>query len=324
MIKDKKNLTIIRSAVGCLASTGFLKFLKQEGFRLVGTDITDMSVGRLFVDKFYKVPKAEDEEKVINRYVDIVKKENPAWIISGPEEEILILAKARKTFASLGVELLHPPVQTLEVVIDKLKVCEFFSDKAEINTPATCTFSDFTNGSLKKKFILKPKKGRGSRDTFIVRGEELLSLKKTLNSNDYIVQDFIEGEEFTVDALYDLEANLLNIIPRKRIKTDSGISVIGETQKDKNLYELVLKISGYLKFIGGNCFQFIKNLEGDYFLIDINPRLGGGFCLSLAASKTLGENFVNLLKGQNSLLTKLSFDFQEMRMYRAYQEVYET
>lgn len=319
MQENKEIVTILRSAVGSLAAIGFLKFLTENGFRVIGTDITDLSVGKLFVDKFYKVPSAIEIEKVIKRYKNIIKRENVRWIISGPEQEILTLMKEKEYFKNLGAEILHPPLETLEIVTDKLALFTFFSQK-KIRQPKTYVlrYANFLNG----KFILKPRKGRGSSEILFSEREKLSSLKNIFSKNDYIVQEFIHGEEFTVDVLYDLDGNLLNIVPRRRLKTDSGISVIGETVKDKNLIEIVLEISSYLKFIGGNCFQFIKDKDDNYYLTDINPRFGGGFILSLKASKSFRKNLINLLKNKHSLLTKLSFDFVEMKMYRYYDEFF--
>lgn len=90
--------TIIRSAIGSLSAVGLIRFLKEHGFRVVGTDIADLSVGKYFVDRFYTIPKAIEHRKVISAYVKIVKKENAQWIVSGPEEEITILAKEKVCF----------------------------------------------------------------------------------------------------------------------------------------------------------------------------------------------------------------------------------
>lgn len=321
-MKNNQVITIIRSAVCSLSSVGFLKFLKEQGFRIIGTDITNLCAGKSFTDKFYKVPNAVEIKKTINSYKDIISEEKARWIISGPEQEILALAMGRKDFASLGTEILHPPLEVLEIIIDKLNTFDFFSQRG-IKMPYTYRLDEVESHDLEEKIILKPRKGRGSRGVFITESNKIDSFKNILSIKDYIIQQFIEGEEYSVDAFYDLEGNILNVIPRKRLKTDSGISTIGETVKDENLFEIVSKVSSFLTFIGGNCFQFIKNKEGVYYLTDINPRFGGGSILSLKASKSFRRNLLNLLRGNYELLSKQSFDFKKAVMYRYYDEIFE-
>ncbi len=315
-------ITIIRSAVGSLSSIGFLNFLKQHGFRIVGTDICADSVGKHFVDKFYLVPKAKEEAKVVACYKNIVKNEKAKWILSGPEEEISVLVKREAEFVKLGAKILHPPLKTLKIIEDKAKIYDYFLNKKGIDVPRTSCF-DRAFCAKKTKIVLKLRKGRGSSKVFITESDKIPEFANILCRSEYIIQEFIPGQEFTVDAFFDLDGNILNIIPRKRIKVDSGISVVGQTVKDEQIIRLVSKISHYLKFRGGNCFQFIKNKQGKYYLIDINPRFGGGSILSLSASKTFRNNLLNLLIQKDRRLIKSSFDYKKMKMYRYYKEIYE-
>lgn len=317
---DDKMPTIIRSAIGSTSSIGFLKFLSESGFRVIGTDIAGSAVGRYFVEKFYTVPRADQKAKVVGRYMDIARKENASWIISGPEPEIMVLMDEKKRFEEIGASLLHPPAETLRIITDKLISCEFLKEKG-VMIAATCALDNLWPSYPDGDYILKPRKGRGGSGVVACKGRELPLYERILGEKDYIVQEFIDGTEYSVDVLYDFEGGILNAIPRKRLKTDSGVSVVGETVRDEKLFELVSRISGELSFAGANCFQFMKNEEGAYFLLDINPRFGGGAILSLAASKGFRTNLVNILLGRRHLLSK-SYDFEEAVMFRYYGEIF--
>lgn len=314
--------TVIRSAIGSTSSIGFLKFLRESGFRVIGTDITSSSVGRYFVEKFYMVPRADQKAKVVKRYLDIARKENASWIISGPESEIMVLMEEEGRFEKVGARLLHPPAETLRIITDKLRSFEFLTKKG-VRIPATCALDNLWSSYLDGDYILKPRKGRGSSGVVACKGKELPLYGKILGEKDYIVQEFINGTEYSVDVLYDFEGEILNAIPRKRLKTDSGVSVVGETVRDEKLFEIVSMISGELRFAGANCFQFMKNEEGAYFLLDINPRFGGGSILSLTASKGFRTNLINILLGRHDLLSKSGYDFEEAVMFRYYGEIFQ-
>lgn len=314
-----KKMTILRSAVGSLSSVSFLRFLKESGFRVIGTDITDLAVGKFFTDRFYQIAEASNAKKALGDYGRIIKKEKVSWLISGPESEILLFARNSRALQKLGATVFHPPLSTLEIITDKLRLFDFMADFG-VRMPDTHIIknrSKFPRG----KIVLKPRRGRGSSGVFIREVSGLMPLIEGLDPEAYLIQKHISGQEYTVDALYDLQGRVLNIVPRRRLKTDSGICVIGETVKDEKLLESVLKISSLLQFRGGNCFQFIKDKSGDYYLTDINPRFGGGFSISLKASDLLRKNIIALLSGREKLLMHNSFEFKELRSYSYYEEV---
>lgn len=314
-------ITVIRSAVGSMASTGFNRFLQEGGFRVVGTDITLNSAGARLLESVYLVPPASSGYKVVEKYSEIVKNEGAKWIISGPEPEILLLAHARRKLAELGAVVFHPPVETLEIITDKLALYRYFLDK-NIDIPATSTLEEADEDSG-GKMVFKPRLGRGSSGVYTVEPSRLSGMKQALSGQDYLTQPFIEGPEFTVDLLCDMNGALLSAVPRKRLSTDSGICVVGETAPVQELISIVERICGDLRFYGGNCMQFILDGNGTYWLTDINPRFGGGAILSLRASSSFAGNFIALLSGQREGFQRLSMDFGSYSMYRHYEEIFE-
>ena len=326
MMKNKKRVTIIRSAVGSLASVGFLKFLRENGFKVVGTDILEENVGKFFVDSFYKVPRAKNECEVIRSYLSIARKEKANWIISGPEEEITVLSKHKDVFESERIYILHPDYEPLNIITDKYNTYTFFKRKG-VFLPPTKLATDIKNmtKNSQSKFILKPRKGRGSTNIVVFSNPEDIPPIVSKNPRSFIIQEYIEGSEYTVDVLCDLRGDVLNIIPRRRKKVDSGITVIGETERDEKLINITEKILSLIKIIGGACFQFIRsNKTKVYYLIEINPRFGGGVMLSLISSKTFRENLKNLLGLKWERLLYESYEFDELKMFRYYDETYES
>ena len=327
LFKDEK-IKIIRTAVGSLASVGFIRLLKKWGFYIVGTDMLEENVGKFFVDSFYKVPKADNENSMIENYLSIAKKEKVKWIISGPEEEIIIFSKYKAVFDSIGVYILHPDHDSLKIITDKYNVYTLFREKGILfpKTELVVDIKNITKNNPDDKFILKPRKGRGSKNIIVLNNlRDLWGIINNTERNyhDYIIQEYVEGTEYTVDVLCDYFGNILNIIPRKRIKIDSGITVIGETVRNEELINISENILSIIKIVGGACFQFIRsNKTKLYYLTDINPRLGGGSILSLTSSKIFCENLENLLKFKWNKLSYNAYEFQKKRMYRYYDETY--
>ena len=142
-----------------------------------------------------------------------------------------------------------------------------------------------------------------------------------LEWSEYIIQEFIYGDEYTVDILCDMQGRLLNCIPRKRIKVDSGITVIGQVEKNMELIKIIEYLCSKLTLRGALCIQFIKSAkDGRYYLTDVNPRFGGGSFLSVKSSVSFQKNIVSLLNFEWDKLIYDSNDFTEISMYRYYAE----
>ena len=56
-MKNKKNITILKTAVGSLPSVSLINELKRNNMRVIGVDSDPNSIGFDFCDKSYLVPK---------------------------------------------------------------------------------------------------------------------------------------------------------------------------------------------------------------------------------------------------------------------------
>lgn len=64
--------------------------------------------------------------------------------------------------------------------------------------------------------------------------ESKQDIPQNINFNDYVICEYLRGEEYTVDCLTDRNGRLLFISPRSRERILAGISVAGIT---KEVYE---------------------------------------------------------------------------------------
>lgn len=110
-------------------------------------------------------------------------------------------------------------------------------------------------------------------------------------SGEYVVQKRIFGKEYSVDCFYDDDSNLVDFVPRERIKVAAG-EVIESVTLNKTRFEDIIKlISRKFKFKGPTCAQFIEDNEGKLWIMEINARMGGGSTLSISS----GFDIVNLM-----------------------------
>lgn len=309
-MKDSK-ITIIRTAAGCFSAVGLIKELKRKGARVIGTDCNLLSPGFYFCDKRYVIPKGNNPN-FLKEVLKICDVEKPDVIISGPEEEILKLSKNKKLFEKKNILVLVPDYKNVKICVDKLATFDFFK-KEKVPTPKI-----YNKDDIKFPAIIKPRFGRGSRQIFKIENKSELDfyIKKI---QDPILQEFVDGVEYTIDIFSDLKGESLSIVPRKRIQVESGISMIGKTIYDKKIIDFCEKIVKKLKLIGPSCIQCIKNKQGIKF-IEINPRFGGGSILSIKADSTIISNLIKIIKKKKPIKSK---GFKKgLTMLRYYAEVY--
>jgi len=309
----KPEVTILRSAVGCLSAMALINELKKEKVKVIGTDCSPLSAGLSLCDKGYVVPRGDDPRFLVEIF-KVCDMEKPDAILSGPEEEILVLSKNKRLFAERNILLLCPDYDTVKICADKVETYKVFKNHG-IPTPEI-----YSKENIKFPCIIKPRFGRGGREIF--RAKDVYELefysKKVTNP---ITQGFVEGTEYTVDTFADLEGNPLSIVPRIRLQVESGISVKGMTVYDEEIISYCQKIVKELRLIGPSCIQCIRGDKGLKFT-EINSRFGGGSILSIKADPTIIHNLIKIVKGEAPMPSN---GFKEgLTMLRYYSEVFTT
>lgn len=307
----KEGIKIIRSAVGSMPSWGLIEELQKVGMEVIGLDSNPLSFGLYLLKRNYVIPRG-DEPNFINEILNTIDKEHPDAILSGPEEELLTLSKNKRRIEERGTLLLCPDYEYVEICTDKKKTNDAF-ERIGIPTPEI-----FDLNSAKFPCIIKPRFGRGSSDIYIAKEEGDLQFYLK-NIEEPVVQEFVRGEEYTVDILADKDGNALSVVPRLRLGIESGISVKGKTVYDKEIIDYCKKIAKELKLFGPSCIQCIRNDDGVKF-IEVNTRFGGGSILSIKADPTIIPNLIRMIKREKP---EPSSGFKEgLVMLRYYSEVF--
>ena len=206
----------------------------------------------------------------------ICLKKNIDLIVPGIDEELIKLSKNKKQLP----ELFIPNLKTIKTCNNKWKTYEFCA-KNNILTPLTSLAAKFSL-KHKKSVVFKPISGRGSKDIFYVQNINeskalvyFLKIRKTLK--DFIVQDFIKGEEYTVTCYINNQDQV--ILPYKVI-SKKGITKRAIFKNNQKIKYFSKKICKLLKIKNIINIQLIKN-NNKLYLIEINPRISTTFCIMI-------------------------------------------
>lgn len=155
------------------------------------------------------------------------------------------------------------------------------------NTFMDCDFCPivFTTNNIEYPCFVKPADGEGAIGARIVKSPEELPHEQL---NDLVVLEYLPGEEMTVDCISDRHHNLIKVLPRKREKVFSGMSVYGSTVlPDKEVLLIANTINARLKLSGLWYFQIKKSDSGVYKLLEISMRCAGTMCQTRARGYNL-------------------------------------
>jgi len=208
-----------------------------------------------------------------------------------------------------------------------LEAARICGDKHEFELFMEHHFYDIYPSRKRQKYprIIKPRFGFGSRNIRVVKSyDEECDVRDNWEggSNFWIVQDFINGIEFTVDAYFDKSGGFVGAVPRIRLRVAAGEVVDSVTLDKPDLVKYTKEVGQKIGLRGPTCFQYVVNDEGQAYLIEINARFGGGSILSCQA----GFNMVQMIKQEYINDTPISpADFQPifgLLMRRTFTEYY--
>lgn len=231
-----------------------------------------------FVDQCFKVPKI-DEESYVESLLAVCKAEKVDLLIPLFEPEFSLLEAKRYQFEQLGVLLLLSERQVLEICRDKWQTYHFFTSHGMI-TPETWNETNLPKAIPFPVFV-KPRKGMGSRGAQKV--DNIKQLELILQQDvELLIQEYIQGKEYTLDILADLEGRVLSVVPRERLEVRAGEVSKSRTVYRRDLIEQGKNIVETLGAIGPVTVQCIDNGKDVYWL-EVNPRFGGGVPLAIRA-----------------------------------------
>jgi hypothetical protein len=175
----------------------------------------------------------------------------------------------------LGVKIICSPIETCNLCVSKSNTYNLLHNF--IKTPKILDINTIDNYPV----FIKPNKGYGSRDSFKINNkDELLFYTKKIN--DYIICEYLPGDEFTVDCFTSKKNGLLFCEPRKRAKAVNGLSILTEHVDINEIKNIANIINEKIIFEGAWFFQVKYNNQNKLTLLEIAPRIPGAAALHRA------------------------------------------
>jgi carbamoyl-phosphate synthase large subunit len=297
----------------------FRDALKGRG-KVFAMDMSDTAPAMVDADVAITVPSVYDIN-YIPSLIEIIQIHKIDAIISLNDLELPILSRHLKYLQSTGVKVLVSSESVIDIAFDKIKTFNFIKSIG-LKTPLTFTSLKEANDALKTNkitypVVVKPRWGSASIGIdFPETYEELnlsfklqhIKLKKSIlntvsqqdANNAILIQENMNGQEYGLDIVNDFEGNYFGTFVRKKInmrsgETDKAISVI-----DDRFNKIGEIISSNLRHIGIlDCDIFVSNNE--FYILELNPRFGGGYPFSHEAGINIAAIYIDWLFGEKDI-----------------------
>lgn len=326
MTLDKLNMNLLFTCVG--RRNYLLEYFKSiPGVTVVACDADIYAPALHEADDFFIVPV------VINiGYVQQLLKEskerNIDAIISLNDIELPILAESKHLFDKEGIRVIVSNKDIIDLCFDKYQTYLFTEELSVKPIPTFLHVNEALDYQKKNpdcQFIIKPRWGSASFGLEYPKNNEELeylfsqlkvklkespigSIHQTDDENSLIIQKRLNGTEYGMDVINNLEGEYERTLLRKKLAMRGGETDKAETVCDERLEKIGEEIGKKLKHVGNlDCDLFIE--DEDIYLLEMNPRFGGGYPFMQTAGTDLPRALVEWLRG--NLTPPGVFNYQE-------------
>ena len=298
------NILILSSGTRNKVVQYFKNALAGKG-KVICTDMSDLAPSIYEADKYYIVPRMT-ADGYLDIILDICIKEKIDGVLSLIDPELSLIAKNADKFASIGTKVIGSSYELCEMSLDKYAMFNWLTAhnyncaKSYINKEDF--FKDVEKGMVKYPVFVKPARGSASIAISKVYDKETVELLFA-HSEGLMIQEFLDGQEFGADVYIDMiSGEIVSIFTKKKILMRAGETDKAVSFKDEKLFSLIkrfVKEAGY----SGQIDIDIFNVDGEYYISEVNPRFGGGYPHAYESGcnhmKLIVENLVGKINDAN-------------------------
>ncbi|WP_419954687.1 ATP-grasp domain-containing protein [Neobacillus niacini] len=268
-------------------------------------------------DENYVIPQQTDSN-YIETIVEICKKHQVNCLVPLNDWEVPQIAAHKNELENLGVSVFAPDLNIVKKVRDKAKYWELL-EPFGVKTPLTYLNVEDAKKALEKQevsfpLIIKPRNGSASIGVEIIDNVEdmefayQLVVRKIKESpldgdtsrepeDNVIIQEVITGDKFSLDMFNDLNGRFLTSFGRKQLGMRGGDIDRCITVNIPELTEIAQRLAkgfGHAGYMNTDVY-----FNGtDYYIIDINPRFGGGYAFTHSAGADIPAAIIALTAGK--------------------------
>lgn len=258
------------------------------------------------------------DNSYIPSLLDYCKKNKIDILISLFDIDLPILSDHKSEFEKVGTKVVVSDAEFIQICNDKWKTYLFLKENG-FNVPKTFltlenALSAVEAGNIHYPLMIKPRWGMGSISVYEAENKEELcvfykkarrNIEKTYlkyeSAEDIeesiLIQEKMNGQEYGLDIINDLKANYVNTCVKMKMAMRSGETDCAITMNNNELKSLGKKLSVLTKHIA-NLDVDVFEVQGQYYVLEMNARFGGGYPFSHMAGVDLPYAIVSWAQNQ--------------------------
>jgi carbamoyl-phosphate synthase large subunit len=256
------------------------------------------------------IGKLWNDDKILSHLLETIYTNKINILLPCVDPAIILASQLKKMTNECFIPVSEPTI--CNIMYDKCESYNYFKALNIDLPPTECIFP----------MIAKPRKGSASVGIKILEDEnEYNNFKYKYDEKDFLVQQYLNAFEYTVDAFISKEGKFIGAVPRLRLEVFAGEVIKSVTIKDFDLIKISHFILSQQGFGGPITIQYLKEkLSGINYLMEINPRLGGGVINSIEGGFDIPLFIIKEYLG----LEINTFDSwkENLMMTRSFQEVF--
>ncbi len=265
----------------------------NKNLKIYGADMAGTAPALAYCDYTRKVVSMKDAGYIQN-LVDICATDHIDLLIPTIDTDLLVLSEKQEKFAAIGTKVMISSPDKIRICRDKNNTSQFFVD---CGLYAPMPVNDWQEYKAGYPAFIKPKDGSSSINAYRVDSVEELEVYAG-QVEDYIVQPFVDGREYTIDIFCDWHGEPITVVPRERLQVRAGEVLKTKICMDEKMIEEAKVLCKAFKPCGPMTVQLIRDKDGVDWFIEINPRFGGGAPLSMKAGARSAESILKLMDGE--------------------------
>jgi carbamoyl-phosphate synthase large subunit len=274
-------MNIAITGVGGGVGQSILKSLANTDYNLIALDGELLGAGLYASNTSYIIPYANDKSYV-SKLLEICEKEKVDLLFPGLDAELMPLSLNFEAFKAIGTTVIVSRPEVITVSDDKQDTYDKLII-AGVNVPFTTTALGFIPKHNDYPLIIKQKIGGArSKNVYVIKND--MEWRTTLvmigsDLSDFIVMEYIEGDEYTCGTI-NLNEVCKGVVIMRRILRDGDTHKCFVENNDVIEKEVRLVVEAIKPF--GACNVQLRMNNGKPYIFEINAR-----CSGTTAARTL-------------------------------------
>lgn len=314
---------ILVTALGTVTASTVARELKNNiDCHVIGADINQKYeiASSLDVDEFYTFPPISDIEAYFEFVKNFCKEHKVNYYYAVLDKEVVLLSEHVQDFRELGTEL-------CVVNSDFAKTCHYkdvfnkwiAENISEIAIKTYDSYDQITEQSF--PVFIKPVEGLASSGCKRIDSLEVLKQEVPVEKfgTSILVQDCAKGYNITVDLVRNRRTGQMAQAQRRELlRNANGCGIAVQILNEEKLTGICNQLMEKLDLNGVCNAEFFCD-NGEYKIIEINPRFSAGSKYSCLAGLNTVLNALYITQGKACVFGEIAYGKHFAERYEAYQ-----